>query len=202
VIGRAAEIIGGLFGEAVQRRAVGLSLDDAAERAIDKERVIDRPGGGAELAHGHAGRRTQVHVAAVLDEPAARLQLGVDRRPRLVFGMKCQRHAGYFIEYRSMHSTFSLDAANVHDMFRSIEAGGLDVHLVHNERTKLTAMWFNTLATAFVAAGLFAPLAAVIYGLTEPRIGPAYIIVTALSCVLGGWFIHWIGRRFLGRLRE
>jgi len=76
------------------------------------------------------------------------------------------------------------------------------VYLVHNERTKLTATWFNTLATAFVAAGLFAPLAAVIYGLAEPRIGPAYLVVTVLGCLLGGSLLHLTGRRFLRRLRE
>ncbi len=37
------------------------------------------------------------------------------------------------------------------------------MHLIHNERTKLTATWLNTLATAFLAAGLFAPLAALAY---------------------------------------
>ena len=42
--------------------------------------------------------------------------------------------------------------------------------LVHNERTKLTAAWFNTLATALMAAGLFAPVAALLYGLTELRV--------------------------------
>ena len=36
--------------------------------------------------------------------------------------------------------------------------------LVHNEQTKLTAAWLNTLATALVAAGTFAPFAALFYG--------------------------------------
>jgi hypothetical protein len=43
--------------------------------------------------------------------------------------------------------------------------------LVHNERTKLTATWLNALATALIAAGLFAPFAALFYGLTELRVG-------------------------------
>lgn len=32
-------------------------------------------------------------------------------------------------------------------------------HLVHNEQTKLTATWINTLAAALIAAGAFAPAA-------------------------------------------
>jgi hypothetical protein len=35
--------------------------------------------------------------------------------------------------------------------------------LVHNERTKLTATWLNTLATALIAAGVFAPAVAALY---------------------------------------
>ena len=43
--------------------------------------------------------------------------------------------------------------------------------LVHNERTKLTASWLNTLATALIAAGAFAPAAAWLYGLSALPIG-------------------------------
>ena len=57
--------------------------------------------------------------------------------------------------------------------------------LVHNERTKLTATWFNGLATALIAAGFFAPLAALFYGLTELRIGARGIVVMGTVC-LGG----------------
>jgi hypothetical protein len=78
----------------------------------------------------------------------------------------------------------------------------LTMYLVHNERTKLTATWFNALATAFVAAGIFAPLAAVFYGLTELRIGALYITITVIGCLCGGALHHWIGRRILGRLHE
>lgn len=39
--------------------------------------------------------------------------------------------------------------------------------LIHNEQTKLTANWLNALAAATVAAGVFAPVAALIYGLSQ-----------------------------------
>jgi hypothetical protein len=39
--------------------------------------------------------------------------------------------------------------------------------LVRNEQRKLSATWCNTLATAVVTAGTFAPLAAIFYGLAS-----------------------------------
>jgi Na+/melibiose symporter-like transporter len=74
--------------------------------------------------------------------------------------------------------------------------------LVHNERTKLTATWFNGLATALIAAGFFAPLAALFYGLTELRIGARGIVVMGTVCLAGAAFLHWTGRALLKRLRE
>jgi Na+/melibiose symporter-like transporter len=76
------------------------------------------------------------------------------------------------------------------------------VSLVHNERTKLTASWFNGLATALVAAGLFAPLVAMAYGISDMRSGGPYIVVLMVGCVGGGLLLHWTGRGILRRLRE
>jgi hypothetical protein len=76
------------------------------------------------------------------------------------------------------------------------------VSLIHNERTKLTATLFNTLATALVAAGFFAPIAAIIYGISDLRIGKGYIAALFLVCGSGGAALHWIGRAMLGSLRE
>jgi hypothetical protein len=76
------------------------------------------------------------------------------------------------------------------------------MHLVHNERTKLTATWCSALATAFIAAGLFAPLAALAYGITELRLAPVYVAVMIGICVGLGLLLHIVGRLFLGRLRE
>jgi hypothetical protein len=76
------------------------------------------------------------------------------------------------------------------------------VFLVHNERTKLTAAWLNTLATALVAAGLFAPVAALVYGLSQPTLGAAYLVGLALGCLVVGIGLHMTGRVLLGKLRE
>ena len=74
--------------------------------------------------------------------------------------------------------------------------------LVHNERTKLTAIWFNTLATAVIAAGVFAPSAALLYGLAAfpADLGLVYSVV--VGCILFGCSLHLIGRAVLRRLHE
>jgi len=76
------------------------------------------------------------------------------------------------------------------------------MHLIHNERTKLTATWLNTLATAFLAAGLFAPLAALAYGLTELRLDLRTLVLIITLCSAVGGLLHWAGRFILGRLLE
>jgi hypothetical protein len=73
--------------------------------------------------------------------------------------------------------------------------------LVHNERTKLTANWLNTLATALVAAGVFAPGAALIYGFSSPTMNRSLLASAAFICFIVGIALHWGGRVFLGRLR-
>jgi hypothetical protein len=74
--------------------------------------------------------------------------------------------------------------------------------LVHNERTKLTANWLSTLATALVAAGTFGPFAAQMLGLSNPAVGHIFLAALAGVCFLGGLALHLGGRVFLGRLRE
>ena len=76
------------------------------------------------------------------------------------------------------------------------------MHLVHNERTKLTAGWLNALATALVAAGAFAPAAALLYGLSPPALGAESMIVIALGCLALGGGLHFGGRVFLRRLLD
>ena len=74
--------------------------------------------------------------------------------------------------------------------------------LVHNERTKLTASWLNTLATAIVAAGVFAPMAALLYRFTPTAIDNRYIFFVAFGCFALGGALHLFGLAFLRRLRE
>jgi hypothetical protein len=74
--------------------------------------------------------------------------------------------------------------------------------LIHNEQTKLTAAWLNTLATALVAAGTFAPFAAYLYGLSNPATNGVFLAVAAGVCLVGGMGLHLSGRVVLRRLRE
>ncbi len=74
--------------------------------------------------------------------------------------------------------------------------------LVHNERTKLTANWLNTLATALVAAGGFAPAAAVLYGITNVRLELGFVAGILLGCMTLGLVIHLGAWAYLRRMRE
>jgi hypothetical protein len=74
--------------------------------------------------------------------------------------------------------------------------------LVHNEQTKHSAAWLNALATALLAAGFFAPAAALLYGISQLAIARWIMVVLALSCVGGGAALHLLGRAVLRRLRE
>ena len=88
VLGHAAHISFRLIRETRQSRPVRLRLNNAAQRAIDEEGVIDRADAGCELAHSDAEPRAEVHLLARLHEPAGLGQLLVDGRPRAVFGVK------------------------------------------------------------------------------------------------------------------
>jgi hypothetical protein len=88
VLGHAAHIARGLVREAREGCTFRLRLDDAAQGSADEQRIIDRPGGRAELAHGDAEPRAAVHLLARLHQPAGLGQLAVNRHPRAVFGMK------------------------------------------------------------------------------------------------------------------
>ena len=74
--------------------------------------------------------------------------------------------------------------------------------LVHNERTKLTANWLNTLATALVAAGVFAPAAALVYGLSPQPPEKINLVFLAIACFGVGAALHLLGWLMLRRLRE
>jgi hypothetical protein len=74
--------------------------------------------------------------------------------------------------------------------------------LVHNERTKLTAAWLNTLATALVAAGVFAPIAALLYRLAPASVATWYTFAIGFGCFALGGGLHLLGRASLRTLRE
>ena len=72
--------------------------------------------------------------------------------------------------------------------------------LIHNERTKLTANWFNAISAASVAVGAFAQLAPFVVG-TTPASGLA-VAGFSLAWLAGGGGLHVVARWLLGRLRE
>ena len=74
--------------------------------------------------------------------------------------------------------------------------------LVQEERTKLTANLFNALAASLVAAGVFVPAIAFLYGISRPAAGGVQVSLVTLTCIGGGALLHLLGRRTLGRLRE
>jgi uncharacterized membrane protein len=74
--------------------------------------------------------------------------------------------------------------------------------LVPNERAKLTAPRLNALATALIAAGAFAPIAAWLYGLSALPVGALNLASVAIACVGAGFSLHISALALLGRLRE
>ena len=76
------------------------------------------------------------------------------------------------------------------------------MYLVENERTKLTASWLNALAVALIAAGVFAPAAALLYGLSQLSMSAGSVSGTVMVCLVIGLILHWLARLLLGRLRE
>ena len=64
--------------------------------------------------------------------------------------------------------------------------------LVHNERVKLTASCINTLATTTVAAGVIAPLAALVFGL--PATGA--VSTGVFAAAVAAWLVLGAGLTF------
>lgn len=74
--------------------------------------------------------------------------------------------------------------------------------LIHNERTKLTAAWLNTVATALMAAGAFAPMAAWLYGVSTVPVSAFYLAALASTCMVVAGGLHLSALATLGRLRQ
>jgi hypothetical protein len=73
------------------------------------------------------------------------------------------------------------------------------VSKVQDERTKLTATFLNSIATAMVVAGAVVPFAAFTYELPGAASGQAIILV-GVSWAVAGVIMHLMARRILGRL--
>ena len=63
--------------------------------------------------------------------------------------------------------------------------------LVHNERTKLTAAWLNTLSGAATAAGVIAPLAATFYSVSAAPVSPGILSLGAAIWLFAGVGLHF-----------
>jgi hypothetical protein len=82
------------------------------------------------------------------------------------------------------------------------------MHLVINERNNPTASWFDTLATALVAPGAFAPATAAFYGgarmITLETLVWIAPVMAAVAVLTTGFFEVWLidyldRRRRVGR---
>ncbi len=76
--------------------------------------------------------------------------------------------------------------------------------LVHNERLKYLATLFNTLASAIVITGLFAPSFAIIYGFYTGKIEISLLQVSLvfLTCIFLATLLHLFARYILGGLKS
>ncbi|WP_407518754.1 hypothetical protein [Methylobacterium oryzisoli] len=75
--------------------------------------------------------------------------------------------------------------------------------LIHNEQTKLTAGYLNAGASAFLAAGVVAPIAAAVFGVTGPG-GPVptlTIVIGVSMFLVGSILLHLAARYLLRSLR-
>ena len=72
--------------------------------------------------------------------------------------------------------------------------------LVHNERTKLLALAFNTAATSAFTVGVLAPVAAAFHDLGSSRQPPKAVILGACLWIGASVVLHLAARRVLGWL--
>lgn len=77
-------------------------------------------------------------------------------------------------------------------------------YLVQNERIKLSATLFNTLAVASIVVGFITPVATVALDSDEYlwRSIPRNLVATVPGWLVVGGVLHFYARSILGRLRE
>ena len=73
--------------------------------------------------------------------------------------------------------------------------------LIHNERTKLLALAFNTAATSAFTVGVLAPVAAAFYDFGASRQPPKAVILGAFLWIGASVVLHLAARRVLGWLK-
>jgi len=75
------------------------------------------------------------------------------------------------------------------------------MHLVHNERVKLTAGWLQTAAGAALAIGILTPLAAWFYAASS-RVRPATLLIGVLIWFVASVILHCFAQWVLGGLSD
>ncbi len=73
--------------------------------------------------------------------------------------------------------------------------------LIHNERTKLTAAWLNTIAAALVVVGGVSPVVVVFGGALDSTRDVTIVLLQATVWIGGGGALHLIARGILAKLR-
>ena len=73
--------------------------------------------------------------------------------------------------------------------------------LIHNERTKLLALAFNTAATSAFTVGVLAPAAAAFYDFGTSRQPSKAVILGAFLWIGASVVLHLAARRVLGWLK-
>ena len=71
--------------------------------------------------------------------------------------------------------------------------------VIHNERIKLRAAWFNTMAASTFAVGVLAPIATSFYGFAADHV-PVHTVIAGIVVWFGGAL--WLHRRAWGTLEE
>ncbi|WP_454651401.1 hypothetical protein [Bradyrhizobium liaoningense] len=71
---------------------------------------------------------------------------------------------------------------------------------IQNERLKLAANWFNTLATGVLTAGLFVPAAQFLFGVLPANTDFGLVYATGGVCIVAGVGLHFMGQWTLGGL--
>jgi hypothetical protein len=77
-------------------------------------------------------------------------------------------------------------------------------HLVHNEKTKLSATMFNTLAVASIVVGFITPVVTLSMRDRTQLYGAFFdsTLWIMLTWIAVGAVLHWFARSILGRLQE
>lgn len=71
-----------------------------------------------------------------------------------------------------------------------------------NERRKITATYTNAVASAIIAVGILAPIAAVFYGGASSTVGGVNFVSGFVVCIIASLGLHWLARRFLKAVEE